>query len=301
MASLTFPKLYAIINILYKSRQEDNMKKKILSFLTSVAMSATVVTGTLSSTVSAATVVDKESTMVLRFAPEKTSFTMEEVKAGTARTTVALMCDNYDAAEEVTMILTSFKGNDEGIKFQNINITDPNAFTIDGGFGILAMDIEVSGFDPVDNTKITDQTGFFIQNGISPFVLGDKNNSIVTFDVIFDSSMEAGTYTVDFMDNFAVNSGVVSGDGTVITTYGNSVNANSAPAVFTLGDTTSSDIVRGDITGDGKVNLYDAIEICKYIMGMRTITAEEEVRADYDENEKVDLYDAIGIAKLLLE
>ncbi len=59
--------------------------------------------------------------------------------------------------------------------------------------------------------------------------------------------------------------------------------------------------IPGDISGNGKIDLYDAIEICKSIMGMRTFTDEEQAIADYDDNGKVDLYDAIGIAKKLLE
>lgn len=61
------------------------------------------------------------------------------------------------------------------------------------------------------------------------------------------------------------------------------------------------DYIQGDITGDGNINLYDAIEICKYIMGMKPLTEEEEAMADFDGNDVVDLYDAIGIAKKLLE
>ncbi|MGN1087336.1 MAG: leucine-rich repeat protein [Porcipelethomonas sp.] len=57
----------------------------------------------------------------------------------------------------------------------------------------------------------------------------------------------------------------------------------------------------GDISGNDKIDLYDAIEVCRYIMGMRTFTEAEKQIADYDGNGKVDLYDAIGIAKKLLE
>ena len=70
---------------------------------------------------------------------------------------------------------------------------------------------------------------------------------------------------------------------------------------FTSTSPSTDDFLNGDITGDGNINLYDAIDICKYIMGMRTLTAEEEAMADFDENGVVDLYDAIGIAKKLLE
>ena len=59
--------------------------------------------------------------------------------------------------------------------------------------------------------------------------------------------------------------------------------------------------IPGDISGNYKIDLYDAIEICKSIMGMRTFTDDEKAIADYDGNGVVDLYDAIGIAKKLLE
>ena len=61
------------------------------------------------------------------------------------------------------------------------------------------------------------------------------------------------------------------------------------------------DYIQGDITGDGQINIYDAIDICKCIMGMKTLTSDEEKMADFDRNDVVDLYDAIGIAKKLLE
>ncbi len=57
----------------------------------------------------------------------------------------------------------------------------------------------------------------------------------------------------------------------------------------------------GDISGNNMIDLYDAIEICKYIMGMRDFTEEELIIADYDYSGKVDLYDVIAIASKLLE
>lgn len=65
-------------------------------------------------------------------------------------------------------------------------------------------------------------------------------------------------------------------------------------------DKNPNAFIQGDISGNGKIDLYDAIEICRYIMSMRTFTDEEKVIADYDGNGVVDLYDAIGIAKELL-
>lgn len=59
--------------------------------------------------------------------------------------------------------------------------------------------------------------------------------------------------------------------------------------------------LRGDISGNGKIDLYDAIEVCRYIMGMRTFTDAQMKIADYNSDGNVNLYDAIGIAKKLLE
>ena len=56
----------------------------------------------------------------------------------------------------------------------------------------------------------------------------------------------------------------------------------------------------GDISGNGEIDLYDAIEIAKAIMGLRTFTAEEMIIADFNKDGTVDLYDAIEIARTLL-
>lgn len=59
-------------------------------------------------------------------------------------------------------------------------------------------------------------------------------------------------------------------------------------------------VIIGDATGDGYVNLYDAVKIAKYIMGMVQFDETEMYAADYNEDGTVNIYDAIGIAKLLL-
>ena len=56
----------------------------------------------------------------------------------------------------------------------------------------------------------------------------------------------------------------------------------------------------GDISGNGEIDLYDAIEISKAIMGLRTFTDEEMIIADFNMDGTVDLYDAIEIARTLL-
>lgn len=58
--------------------------------------------------------------------------------------------------------------------------------------------------------------------------------------------------------------------------------------------------LRGDISGNGEIDLYDAIEIAKYIMGMVSFDSEQCEVADYDGNGTVDLYDAIGVARYIM-
>lgn len=57
---------------------------------------------------------------------------------------------------------------------------------------------------------------------------------------------------------------------------------------------------KGDITCDNKVNLYDAIEIARYIMNMRDFNNDELYIADYNCDNEVNLYDVIEIAKLIM-
>jgi len=61
-----------------------------------------------------------------------------------------------------------------------------------------------------------------------------------------------------------------------------------------------TETILGDISGNGEIDLYDAIEIAKAIMGLRTFTAEEMIIADFNKDGTVDLYDAIEIARTLL-
>ncbi|MCI7803546.1 MAG: dockerin type I repeat-containing protein [Oscillospiraceae bacterium] len=58
--------------------------------------------------------------------------------------------------------------------------------------------------------------------------------------------------------------------------------------------------VYGDATNDSTINLYDAVEISKSLMGMRTFTDTEKIIADYDGDGAVDLYDAVGIAREIM-
>lgn len=57
---------------------------------------------------------------------------------------------------------------------------------------------------------------------------------------------------------------------------------------------------KGDVTMDGKVDLYDCIEIAKYMMGMVKFTNEQIAIGDITGDGVCDLYDAIEVAKTLM-
>lgn len=59
--------------------------------------------------------------------------------------------------------------------------------------------------------------------------------------------------------------------------------------------------VAGDVSGNGSVDLYDAIMIAKYNMNMIDFTQEQLEAADYNNDGVIDLYDVIGIAVYLLQ
>lgn len=59
-------------------------------------------------------------------------------------------------------------------------------------------------------------------------------------------------------------------------------------------------VVYGDADNNGEINLYDAVEIAKYMMNMTAFDEVQSFVADFDGNGKVDLYDAVEIAKSLM-
>ena len=80
----------------------------------------------------------------------------------------------------------------------------------------------------------------------------------------------------------------------------------SLKVVFTVsgtGNDGTSNVAKyekGDITSVGVVDLYDAIEIAKYMMNMIDIDEEQMEVGDINNDGVVDLYDAIEVARTLL-
>ncbi|MGN1086159.1 MAG: dockerin type I repeat-containing protein [Porcipelethomonas sp.] len=87
---------------------------------------------------------------------------------------------------------------------------------------------------------------------------------------------------------------------------GNTAITSSLKVVFTVsgtgieGTSNVSNYDKGDITRDGKVNLYDAIEIAKYMMNMIKLDEEQLSLGDMNGDGKVNLYDAIAVCNIIM-
>ena len=87
---------------------------------------------------------------------------------------------------------------------------------------------------------------------------------------------------------------------------GNTAITSSLKVVFTVsgtgieGTSNVSNYDKGDLTRDGKVNLYDAIEIAKYMMNMIKLDEEQLSLGDMNGDGKVNLYDAIAVCNIIM-
>jgi len=67
------------------------------------------------------------------------------------------------------------------------------------------------------------------------------------------------------------------------------------------GESLTNDVMKGDVTGDKKVNLMDAKEVLKYSLGIIKVPSElARKAADVNEDNKVDLNDAKNVLKYSL-
>ncbi len=63
---------------------------------------------------------------------------------------------------------------------------------------------------------------------------------------------------------------------------------------------SAAELRNGDANGDGKVNIYDAIEISKHVMKKTQLTGTNLKQADYNKDGNVNIYDAVFISRLIL-
>lgn len=130
-----------------------------------------------------------------------------------------------------------------------------------------------------------------------------ENGAVTIVDPVPD------THTVTFIDGH-------SGDiiSTVTVKHGEAAAAPDAPEymwfVFTGWDVDFNEVTedltvtaqyaeKGDINGDGSVDMRDALQLMRYLMGSDTIACDEE-EADFNSDGSVDLMDALLLMRHVL-
>ena len=237
------------------------MKKgKILSAFTSLAIAGTMLASALPFTASAATTVQTD--LQLSMTSDKTSYTLDEIKAGaTAR--VYVKADGNFEADNITSLGARFKSSNWDVRAKNLEIGYHNQIANNKGDGFSSF-YSVATFGewtkdfPIDQDKydktngkkssaisyaVKAKTAITDTNMPSIQIISNKNigyfkkgtgSSIAEFDVEFPTDLEAGTYSIDFADvqlPVCIDDYGHLGDGIVKSTKG---------ITFTIGDGQSA-------------------------------------------------------------
>ena len=195
--------------------------------------------------------------------------------------------------KDKTELITYPNGNER----TEYTIPDSVTSIIEGAFAYCSNLITVKIPDSV--TDITDKT-FYVCSSLTSVIIPDSVTHIgynafkycknLTSIIIKNPNCE-----ISNGKNTIWETATIYGyENSTAQTYAEKYNRN----FVSLGEYTETLI--GDISGNGEIDLYDAIEIAKAIMGMRTFTEEEKLIADFNKDGTVDLYDAIEIARTLL-
>ena len=202
------------------------MKKgKLLSAFTSLALAGTMLASALPFTASAASV---QTDLQLSMSADKTSFSLDEIKAG-AKATVYVNADGEFQTANITSLGAKFKSSDWRVRAKNVEISYRNQIANNNGdrfssFYSIATFGEWTKDFPVDQDmyeeyegEIEDPISYAVKaktaisdtNMPAIQIISNKNigyfkkgtgSSVAHFDVEFPTDLEAGTYTIDFAD-----------------------------------------------------------------------------------------------------
>lgn len=116
---------------------------------------------------------------------------------------------------------------------------------------------------------------------------------------VFNTAVMNGAEYTDFVYNGTITGYKGSLAEAFAEKYGYEFNA--ALGQIKVLDARTYYVEKGDITVNGSVDLYDAIEISKRIMNKTEFSGQQKKVADFNNDGEVDLYDVIEIAKSLIK
>ncbi len=127
--------------------------------------------------------------------------------------------------------------------------------------------------------------------------------STLTFEVPEDAK-EGEEYDIRIqrIGNFCTDTtefeNVLISNSTIKVLEGNKPVTNHMVFVDENNNGTSTEVaLRGDVNGDGKVDLYDAISLSNRMMGKEELNKKQEFFANVNEDSALNLYDVIGICR----
>ena len=288
------------------------MKKgKLLSAFTSLALAGTMLASALPFTASAASV---QTDLQLSMSAEKTSFTLDEIKAG-ATATVYVKADGNFESDNITSLGARFKSSNWDVRAKNLEISYHNQIANNKGdgfssfysvatFGEWTKDFPIDQ-DKYDKTKgkkssaisyaVKAKTAITDTNMPSIQIISNKNigyfkkgtgTSIAHFDVEFPTDLKAGTYTIDFADvqlPVSVDDYGHLGDGI----------AKSATGItFTVGDSqpTTEPVTTAATKATTAATSASGIQLSRDYTGTVKLSAEKVKAAAGDKQVALNIY-----------
>lgn len=135
---------------------------------------------------------------------------------------------------------------------------------------------------------VSPQTASVIIGNTTTFtaVLKDQFGNAITATVTWSSS----NTSVGTISSAGVFTAVAAGTTTITATIG----TVSGTATATV---TPTGVLKGDVNGDGSINVVDALFVAQYTVGLRTLNSQQLAAADVNCDGQVNVVDALFIAQ----
>ena len=155
------------------------------------------------------------------------------------------------------------------------------SFTVDGGISVTNITLNPSSLSLQPNNSGNLGVVATMSDGTTSTI----DNSKVTW--------KSNNEQIARVDKGIVTA-VAIGEAKITATYG----GKGAETSVTV--STQPNIINGDVNGDEKVTIMDAVKIARSLVNLETLTDSQKLAADFNGDSRVTIMDAQGIAKYLV-
>jgi hypothetical protein len=155
----------------------------------------------------------------------------------------------------------------------------------------------------VSATALTKQQDGNYSSNITVIVTDEQGNPSPGANVIFATSKGNLTTAYGFNSDaggwldITDNNGTASAVFTIATPESVNITVKVGSSLNATITISQSPTQKGDVTGDGKVDVTDALFIAQYTVGLRTLTTMQLAAGDVNCDGKMDITDALFIAQ----